>query len=44
MQDGWQRVGSWDLPAAHTVTAATDVGLSVRGFTLSKHELLREKK
>jgi hypothetical protein len=43
VQDRWQRVGSWDLPASHSVTTATDAGLSVRGFTLSRHELLRGK-
>jgi hypothetical protein len=43
VQDRWQRVGSWDLPAAHTVTAATDAGLSVRSFTLTGHELQRAK-
>jgi hypothetical protein len=41
VQDGWRRVGSWDLPTAHTVTTATDAGLSVRSFTLSRHELQR---
>jgi hypothetical protein len=34
---------SWDLPADHEVTTATDAGLSVRRFTLSKHELTRKK-
>jgi hypothetical protein len=43
VQDRWQRVGSWDLPAAHTVTTATDAGLSMRAFTLSKHELPRAR-
>jgi hypothetical protein len=43
VQDRWQRVGSWDLPAAHTVTAATDAGLSVRSFTLTRHDLERAK-
>jgi hypothetical protein len=43
VQDRWQRVGSWDLPATHTVTTATDTGVSVRLLTLSKHELLRAK-
>jgi hypothetical protein len=43
VKDRWQRVGSWDLPVAHTVTAATDAGLSVRSFTLSKHELQRSR-
>jgi hypothetical protein len=42
-QDRWERVGSWDLPALHSVSAASDTGLSVRSFTLSKHELIREK-
>jgi hypothetical protein len=32
-----------DLPAVHTVTVAGDAGLSVRSFTLSKHELLTKK-
>jgi hypothetical protein len=43
VRDRWQRAGSWDLPAAHEVTTATDAGLSVRRFTLSKHELARKK-
>jgi hypothetical protein len=43
VRDCWQRVGSWDLPADHEMTTATDAGLSVRRFTLSKHELLRKK-
>ena len=41
--DRWRRVGSWDLPAVHAVTTATDAGLSVRRFTLSGHELLGKK-
>jgi hypothetical protein len=41
--DRWVRVGLWDLPTAHTVTVASGSGLSVRGFTLSKHELLMVK-
>ena len=43
VQDTWQRVGAWDLPVLHTVTTATDTGLSVRQFTLSKHVVLGEK-
>jgi hypothetical protein len=43
VRDRWQRVGSWDLPATHEVTTAADSGLSVRRFTLSKHELVRKK-
>src|SRR5262249_9557147 len=43
VRDRWQRVGSWDLPADHEMTTATDAGLSVRRFTLSKHELARKE-
>ncbi len=43
VRDRWQRIGSWDLPAGHDLTTATDAGLSMRRFTLSKHELLRNK-
>ncbi|HEY7312183.1 MAG TPA: DUF3386 family protein [Gemmataceae bacterium] len=43
VRDRWRRVGSWDLPAAHEVTTATDAGLSVRRFMLSKHELAGKK-
>jgi hypothetical protein len=43
VQDRWQRVGAWDLPARHTVTTAAAAGLSVRSFTLSKHETLKGK-
>lgn len=43
VRDHWQRIGSWDLPATHEVTTATDAGLSVRRFTLSKHELATKK-
>jgi hypothetical protein len=39
----WQRVGSWDLPTLHTVTLASDNGLAVRSFTLSPHQLRKEK-
>ena len=42
VRDHWQRVGSWDLPADHELTTATDAGLSVRRFTLTKHELARK--
>jgi hypothetical protein len=42
VQDRW-RVGTWDPPAAHTVTTATDAGLSVRSFTRAEHPLLRGK-
>jgi hypothetical protein len=43
VKDRWRRVGSWDLPSDHSVTTATDAGLSVRCFTLSEHELLGKK-
>ncbi len=39
VRQAWRRVGAWDLPASYTVTAASDGGLSVRSFTLSKHQL-----
>jgi hypothetical protein len=40
VQERWQRVGDWDLPATRTVTAATGAGLSVRSLALAKHQLL----
>ena len=43
VQDRWQRVGLFDLPALHTVTTASGSGLSVRSFTLSKWQLLKDK-
>jgi hypothetical protein len=43
VQDRWQRVGAWDLPARHTVTTASPAGVSVRTFTLTKHELQKGK-
>ena len=43
VQQRWQRLGSWDLPAQHTVTTASASGLSVRGFTLTRHELAEDK-
>jgi hypothetical protein len=43
VQERWTRVGLWDLPVRHTVTSASGAGLSVRSFTLSKHELLKAK-
>lgn len=42
VHDTWQRVGAWDLPLQHCVTTATDAGLSVRCFTLSKREAARK--
>jgi hypothetical protein len=43
VQERWQRLGTWDLPARHTATQATATGLSVRSFALTKHELLKRK-
>jgi hypothetical protein len=42
IQDRWQRVGSWDLPVQHTVTTASGAGFSVRGFTMTKFELMKK--
>src|SRR5262249_35809547 len=39
VQDRWQRLGTWDLPAERTVSTAGAAGVSVRKFALSKHEL-----
>jgi hypothetical protein len=41
VRERWQRVGRWDLPAAHTQTSSSAAGLEVRGFTLSGHQLLK---
>jgi hypothetical protein len=43
VQERWQRVHAWDLPAQHTVTTATQAGLAVQSFTLTKHEILKSK-
>jgi len=42
VQDQWIRVASWDLPQSHTVSTASDGGLSVRTVTLSGQELLNK--
>ncbi|HEV3137730.1 MAG TPA: DUF3386 family protein [Pirellulales bacterium] len=42
VEDRWTRIGSWDLPSRHTVTAASDGGFSVRGFRVSDHQLIGE--
>ncbi len=42
IQQRWQRVGTLDLPVQHTVAVGSESGLSVRSFTLSKHELLKK--
>lgn len=39
VQDRWTRVGKFDLPERHTVTAASADGFSVRSFRLSNHKL-----
>lgn len=38
----WVRVGKWDLPAEQTVTTASEKGLTVWTFSLSKHSLLNQ--
>jgi hypothetical protein len=40
--DRWVRIGSFDLPAGRTMTTATQSGLSVRTFTMTKHELMKK--
>jgi hypothetical protein len=40
VQIRWQRVGGFDLPAEQTVTIASESGLAVRTFRLTKHKLL----
>ncbi len=40
--DRWVRIGSFDLPAGRTMTTATQSGLSVRSFTMTKHELRKD--
>jgi hypothetical protein len=42
VHDRWARVGSWDLPAAHTVTTASSAGVSICTMTLSRHELQKK--
>ncbi len=43
IQERWQRVGSWDLPALHSVMTASDGGLSVRSVRFSQTQLLGAK-
>lgn len=40
--DRWVRIGAFDLPAGRTMTTATQSGLSVRSFTMTKHELMKQ--
>jgi hypothetical protein len=42
VQERWERVGSWDLPASHLVTTTATAGLSIRSATLTKHRLLEK--
>ena len=39
VQDRWQRVGAFDLPAQKRVMTSTDSGFTVREFTLSDWKL-----
>jgi hypothetical protein len=39
IQERWQRVGAWDLPAAHSVLTASDAGLSVKVVRFSELKL-----
>ncbi len=41
IQERWLRLGSWDLPVEHRGAVASNSGLAVRTFTLSKHQLLK---
>jgi Protein of unknown function (DUF3386) len=43
IQERWKRISSWDLPTLHTVTTASDSGLSVRSVVLSQLKLLGVK-
>src|SRR5262249_56281904 len=43
IQERWQRVGAWDLPAMHSVLTASDAGLSVRSVRFSKPQVLERK-
>jgi hypothetical protein len=39
IQERWQRVGAWDLPAYHSVSTASDGGLSVKVVEFSNLKL-----
>jgi hypothetical protein len=43
VQDRWQRLGAWDLPAQHSVMISSDSGLSVRSVGFSQPSLLTGK-
>jgi hypothetical protein len=42
VEDRWQRVGDFDLPAAHTVTISSDSSQAVRTFVLTEHQLIEK--
>ena len=44
VRDRWQRVGSLDLPAEHTVSTASGSGFSTRSVILKDHQQLPEPK
>ena len=41
IRDRWARVGTFDLPASHMVTTASDGGQSTKGLTLTGHKLAK---
>jgi hypothetical protein len=41
VQERWERVGAWDLPVEHSVTYASDAGLSVRQVVLKNHKVAK---
>lgn len=43
IQERWERIGKLDLPTEHTVSTATDAGLSVRSVRLSGHKTPESK-
>jgi hypothetical protein len=40
IQERWQRIGSVDLPVLHSVTTASDAGLSTRVVRFSRLKLI----
>ena len=43
IQERWQRVAQYDLPAMHSILTASDGGLSVRSVRFSKPHVLGRK-
>lgn len=39
-ENGWKKIGNFELPTLDTVLSSSASGLSIRTFRLSKHELL----